>query len=140
MAGYSGKPLHHKLGIQPGMSLGLVNAPEGALDLLGDVPEGVDLHSDLRPSNIFLVFAVTDSEVTKGFNDVVPLLPADGGLWLAWPKRSSGVPSELTENRLRDLILPTGMVDNKVCAIDQTWSGLRFVVRKENRDTWATND
>ena len=63
-------------------------------------------------------------------------LPADGSIWVAWPKRSSGVETDLTEDRLRELFLPSGMVDNKVCAIDETWSGLRFVVRKESRTTW----
>lgn len=64
-------------------------------------------------------------------------IASDGAIWVAWPKRSSGVETDLTEDTMRDLFLPTGMVDNKVCAIDETWSGLRFVVRKENRPDWT---
>jgi hypothetical protein len=64
------------------------------------------------------------------------MMPPDGSIWIAWPKKSSGVETDITENTLRELFLPTGIVDNKVCAIDETWSGLRFVVRKENRAGW----
>jgi hypothetical protein len=66
-------------------------------------------------------------------------LPADGAIWIFWPKKSSGVQTDLSEQTLRDLFLPSGMVDNKVVAVDETWSGLRFVVRKENRADWPSN-
>ena len=71
------------------------------------------------------------------FENAQKRIAADGAIWVAWPKRSSGVETDLTEDVMRELFLPTGMVDNKVCAIDETWSGLRFAVRKENRPDWS---
>ena len=135
-AGYSGTPLPTKLGIKPGMKLGVIDAPDGFEETLGALPERVDLHNSLDPSDIFIVFGQWADELDEAFNQAATKLPADGAIWVAWPKRSSGVESDLTEDTLRDLFLPTGMVDNKVCAIDDTWSGLRFVVRKENRALW----
>lgn len=136
MAGYSGTPLPRKLGIKEGMTVGMLNAPNYFNLDLGDLPEDVDVHRTEKPADVFLVFAATAAEAERGFNRAMTMLPADGSIWVAWPKRRSGVDSEIDGNTLRDLFLPTGMVDNKVCAIDDTWSGLRFVVRKENRDAW----
>jgi hypothetical protein len=138
MAGYSNTPLPKKLGIEEGMTVTILNAPN-YFDLdLGDLPDDVVMlrDSDPEPADIYLVFAARAAEAERGFERAVTQLPADGAIWFAWPKKSSGVETDINEDILRDLFLPTGMVDNKVCAIDDTWSGLRFVVRKENRDDW----
>lgn len=138
MAGYSGTPLPKKLGIKDGMTVGILNAPNYFNFDLGDLPETVTTHRTERPADIFLIFADRIAEAERGFQRAMTMLPADGAIWIAWPKRSSGRDTDITENTLRDVFLPTGMVDNKVCAIDDTWSGLRFVVRKENRADWPT--
>lgn len=132
-SGYSGTPLPKKLGIKEGMTVGFLNAPE-AFDL--DLPDEVEVHHSESPSDLYLIFADRAAQAETLFRSAMAGLPADGSIWVAWPKRSSGVKTDLTEDLLRELFLPTGMVDNKVCAIDETWSGLRFVVRKENRTTW----
>jgi hypothetical protein len=138
MAGYSGTPLPQKLGIKEGMTLGILDAPDAFAETLGPLPAGVTVHRDPAPSNIFIVFGQWADELDQSFHDAAAQLPPDGAIWVAWPKRSSRVETDITENTLRDLFLPSGMVDNKVCAIDDTWSGLRFVVRKENRATWPS--
>ncbi len=135
-AGYSGTSLPKKLGIKPGMTLGVIDPPDGFEETLGALPEQVELHYSMNRSDIFIVFGQWADELDNSFNRAATRLPADGAIWVAWPKRSSGVESDITEDTLRDLFLPTGMVDNKVCAIDEIWSGLRFVVRKENRAEW----
>lgn len=138
MAETSSKPLPDKLGIQPGMTVAILNAPNYFAFDLGDLPENVEIlrDSDTAPANIFLVFAVHAAEAERGFERAVTYLPPEGAIWFAWPKKSSGTETDIVEDTLRELFLPTGMVDNKVCSIDDTWSGLRFVVRKENRDDW----
>lgn len=133
MTAYSGTPLPKKLGIKEDMTVGTLGAPDGFEGLLGELPSGVELHDGLIPSNIFIVFSRWSSEMESGFHSAMASLPADGAIWVAWPKKASGVETDLTEDAMRELFLPTGMVDNKVCAIDEIWSGLRFVVRRENR-------
>ena len=86
---------------------------------------------------MLIAFHADASSLRASFEDLARLVAPGGALWIAWPKRASGVATDLDENVLREVGLPTGMVDNKVCAIDETWSGLRFVVRKENRAAWA---
>jgi hypothetical protein len=138
MAGYSGTPLSQKLGIKEGMTVAILGAPDSFESSLGQLPPGVIVHHHLKPSDIFIVFGQWAAELDQSFHQAAIQLPPDGAIWVAWPKRSSGVETDLTEDRLRELFLPSGMVDNKVCAIDDTWSGLRFVVRKENRATWPS--
>jgi hypothetical protein len=138
MAGYSGKPLTEKLGIAEGMTVGIMNAPNHFDFDLGKLPAGVTVHRTELPADLYLIFADRAAEAARGFERAVTMLPADGAIWFAWPKKSSRVDTDLTEDILRDLFLPRGMVDNKVCAIDETWSGLRFVVRKENRADWGS--
>ncbi|HLF42869.1 MAG TPA: DUF3052 domain-containing protein [Acidimicrobiia bacterium] len=138
MAGYSGTPLPQKLGIKEGMTLGILGAPESFAGTLGSLPAKVTVHHDLASSNIFIVFGQWADELDEAFHQAAAQLPPDGAIWVAWPKRRSGVETDITEDTLRDLFLSSGMVDNKVCAIDDTWSGLRFVVRKENRATWPS--
>lgn len=138
MAGHSGKPLAEKLGIKEGMTVSIFNSPNYFELDLGDLPGDVEVYRDAddAPADLYLIFADRSDEAQRGFERAVTHLPADGAIWFAWPKKSSDQASDITEDTLRELFLPTGMVDNKVCAIDDTWSGLRFVVRKENRADW----
>ena len=132
-AGYSGTPLALKLGIASSMTVALIDAPPDFTDTLA-APEGVQLRTRLQGSpDVIVCFAIERARLTRRLDSLRRALPDDGGLWIAWPKRASGVATDVTENVLRELILPTGLVDNKVCAIDETWSGLRFVVRLADR-------
>jgi hypothetical protein len=130
--GYSGTPLPRKLGIAPGHRVLLVAAPDD-FDL-GPLP-GVEVHrrAGRAPYDVVLAFTTDRRTLIRRLPGLRARLTTAGGLWIAWPKRSSGRATDLDENVLRDVVLPTGLVDNKVCAIDQTWSGLRFVVRLSNR-------
>jgi hypothetical protein len=131
--GYSGTPLASKLGIQPGCTVALIDAPEDFGDLL-EPPEGVTMRTDLRATpDVILYFTTSAGKLNRRLPALRRALPPHGGLWIAWPKRRSGVPTDVTDDVLRELILPTGLVDNKVCAVDETWSGLRFVVRAADR-------
>jgi hypothetical protein len=132
MAGYSGTPLWRKLGIRAGDTVALLDAPPGfAID---DLPEGVEIRRDARGrAAVIVAFHTARSTLAHRFPTLLRALEVDGGLWVAWPKRSSGVATDITEDVVREVALPTGMVDNKVCAIDETWSGLRLVLRKELR-------
>jgi hypothetical protein len=131
-AGYSGTPLPRKLGIGPGSRVLLVGAPPGFG--LGPLP-GVDVHrrAGRSPYDVVLVFAPDRRALATRFGPARRRLTTAGGLWVAWPKKASGVPSDLDDNVVREFGLATGMVDNKVCAIDATWSGQRFVVRLRDR-------
>jgi hypothetical protein len=135
-AGYSGTPLAKKLGIKRAYQVALVNAPEGFENLLGDLPADVVLSRDLATSaafDVLICFAEDLRRLRVSFPRCAKKLAPHGGLWVAWPKRASGVATDLTENVVRDVGLEAGLVDNKVCAIDATWSGLRFVVRVADR-------
>jgi hypothetical protein len=136
MAGYSGTPLPQKLGIKPGHRVALLGAPEGFSKVLGLLPEGVSVTSSLggkRTFDVMLLFVLTQKDVVRGFAPAARRLDPAGGLWVAWPKRASGIATDVTENTVRGVMLDAGLVDNKVCAIDDTWSGLRAVVRVVNR-------
>jgi hypothetical protein len=125
-AGYSGTPLRLKLGITPGKRVAVIAAPPGFADLL----EGAPFSTRLRGScDVVIQFATARATLERRLPALIAALEPRGGLWIAWPKRSSGVASELDERAVRELGLATGLVDNKVCAIDETWSGLRFVRR-----------
>lgn len=128
MAGYSGTPLPKKLGIQAGSRVRFLGAPETFPTLLTSLPEGVVETAD--EADVVILFVRYQADLMAAFDDQVANLAPRGGLWIAWPKKASKVPTDITEDTLRTLILPTGLVDNKVCAIDETWSGLRFVRRK----------
>lgn len=136
MAGYSGTPLPRKLGIKPGMTVSIVDAPDEFGLSSDEMPDDVDTRPGDGPADIYLIFADHVASAVANFSRVMRSLPPNGSIWMAWPKKSSGVETDITENTLRELFLSTGMVDNKVCSIDETWSGLRFVVRKENRAGW----
>lgn len=132
MAGYSGTPLPKKLGIGPGDDLALLGAPDGFS--LDDVPPGVQIRRQARGRfDVVLSFHTWRADLERRLPVLLRVLAVHGGLWVAWPKRASGVATDITEDVLREVALPTGMVDNKVCAIDETWSGLRLVLRKELR-------
>lgn len=135
MAGYSGTPLPKKLGIKEGARLALVGAPDAFLEsALAPLPDQVELRARARgPLDMIVFFTKTRAELERRFGKLASALDPAGALWIAWPKRASGVPTDLTEDTLRDVGLPQGLVDIKVCAIDDTWSGLKFVIRKENR-------
>src|SRR5262249_48392965 len=132
MAGYSGTLLPQKLGIKPGHTLCFLNAPEDWQATLGAVPDGcteITLAALKKPVDVFVAFAIKLRDLKQHLAKAKPRLAPAGGLWIAWPKKSSGVPTELDENIVRELGLATGLVDNKVYAIDEVWSGLRFVIR-----------
>jgi hypothetical protein len=132
MAGYSGTPLARKLGVGPGDSLALLGAPDGFV--IDDLPPGVAVRlRAARECHVIVSFHTRRADLARRFPVLMRALAVDGGLWVAWPKRTSGVNTDITEDVVRELALPTGMVDNKVCAIDDTWSGLRLVLRKELR-------
>ena len=135
MAGYSGTPLPKKLGVKEGSTLALVGAPDGFLgSALNRLPDQVELRERARgPLDVIVFFTKSRAELERRFGKLAAALAPAGSLWIAWPKRSSGVATDLTEDVLREVGLPQGLVDTKVCAIDDTWSGLRFVIRKENR-------
>lgn len=140
--GYSGTPLPRKLGIKDGFRVALVGAPEGFGPELDPLPVDVRIVRRLGRApaigaaadvDLAVVFVTSRAALTQRFPQVAGRLPPAGPLWVAWPKRSSGVPTDLTEDVLREVCLPLGWVDTKVCAITEIWSGLRFVLRKENR-------
>ncbi len=130
--GYSGKPLVTKLGIKPGHRLALVSLPKGfALEKL---PEGVRvLGAQASDLDVVLLFVRSRADLERGFMRESQRIVPNGMLWVSWPKRSSGVKTDLTEDVVREEVLPAGWVDVKVCAVDDTWSGLKVVRRKETR-------
>jgi hypothetical protein len=136
MAGYSGTPLPKKLGIKPAQRVALFNPPADFLQTLGELPAGVELLAD--PSSgpaldVIVFFTTALAQLKKRFAALAKRLAPAGGLWIAWPKKASGVATDLTEDVIRVVGLDAGLVDNKVCAIDDTWSGLRFVIRLQDR-------
>jgi hypothetical protein len=133
-AGYSGTPLVRKLGLRAGWRVAVLGGPPQLAVLLGDLPDGLKIVRRLGTElDAVWLFVVARRELERRLPEVLERLPADGTLWISWPKRSSGVPSDVTENVLREVVLPTGWVDVKVAAIDETWSGLRFALRRELR-------
>lgn len=138
MAEQNSTPLVEKLGIEEGMTVGILNAPNYFNIDLGDLPDDVEVNrdSDDAPADLFLIFADRPDEAQLAFERAVTQLPPDGAIWFAWPKKPSDGDGDLTEDTLRDLFLPFGMVDDEVCSIDETWSGLRFVVPEGNRAEW----
>ena len=131
-AGYSGKALWQKLGLASGMRVYIADPPPNVDTLLAGAPKDLTRISRLAACDIALVFVTARSEVASAMARVAPKLAPGGALWFAWPKRASGVTTNVTEGGLRELVLPTGWVDVKVCAVDATWSGLKFLRRKAN--------
>jgi hypothetical protein len=134
MAGYSETPLARKLGIAEGHRVAFAGAPKGFRLALGPLPDGVAVRTRVRgPLDVIVGFFIRRSELERRFPPLAAALEPDGGLWIAWPKRSSGVTTDLMEDVVRDIGIANRMVDNKVCAIDDTWSGLRLVYRLRDR-------
>jgi hypothetical protein len=135
MSGYSGTPLAKKLGIKAGHRVALLGAPGEFGATLGDLPEGVAVQNNLGGGalDVVVLFAPDRASLERGFATAARRLAPAGGLWVAWPKRASGVATDLTEDVVREVALRAGLVDNKVCAIDDTWSGLRLVIRVKDR-------
>ena len=134
VVGYSGTPLAKKLGIKPGLRVWLRNAPDDFESLLEGLPDDVSLSRRKRSKvELVLCFETSAKRLEADVATARMVIPSDGVIWTAWPKKASKVPTDITEDRLREIFLPTGLVDVKVCAIDETWSGLKFVVRRELR-------
>jgi DUF3052 family protein len=134
VAGYSRRALAEKLGIKAGMRIVALGAPPTYVSLLGVLPEGATLHSRLPATASFIhQFARRRDDLASAFAEVVRSLTDDGILWISWPKRASGVETDLDENVIREFGLAEGLVDVKVCAVDDVWSGLKFVRRIVNR-------
>ncbi len=135
MAGYSGTPLSKKLGIKAQHRVAVLGGPDGFEDLLAPLPDGVTVRRAARGTNDVVVsFHTRRAHFERRLDTAVRAMDVDGGLWIAWPKKASGVSTDMTEDIVREVALPLGLVDNKVCAIDETWSGLRIVWRRERRD------
>ena len=131
-AGYSGTPLPKKLGIKEGHRLALLGAPE-EVDL-GELPPGVTVVRRAGgTADVIVSFHVDRAHFKQRLPTLRKLMAPASGLWIAWPKKASRVPTDMTEDVVREVALPTGLVDNKVCAIDATWSGLRLVIRRSER-------
>ncbi|MFL6527066.1 MAG: DUF3052 domain-containing protein [Chthoniobacterales bacterium] len=133
MAGYSGTPLVRKLGIKPGEQIVAINAPKNYAQLLAGLPNGAQINSKVNEGVRFVhLFTGRRAELTRHLNRLRTSLDA-GTLWISWPKKSSGLPTDVTEDVIRAEALPLGFVDVKVCAVDETWSGLKLMVRRTKR-------
>lgn len=133
-AGYSGTPLPKKLGIKEGTAFATRHAPGGFDATLGELPDGAEWRTRLRPGlDVVIAFHTSARELVREWSALTAAVAPNGTVWVAWPKKASKVPTDITEDTLRSELLPTGWVDNKVCAIDEVWSGLRFALRRELR-------
>ena len=131
LAGYSGTPLVKKLGTKPNSTLALVGAPEGFEQTLGTLPDGVTIRHHARGKRDLTIWFLLERSELKSRLKAIAAVVGDGGLWIAWPTRASGVVTDLTPNDVRGAGLAAGLVDYKICAIDDTWSGLKFATRKK---------
>ncbi len=133
-AGYSKKSLVEKLGIKPGRTTAILNSPPGYAATLGKLPADVQLQRELRgPLEFIHFFSREKQELQRRFPALRSALAPDGMLWISWPKGSSGVVTDLTENVVREIGLAHGLIDVKVCAVDEVWSGLKFVIPLKDR-------
>jgi hypothetical protein len=135
-AGYSKTPLPRKLGIGPEDTIALIGAPESFLDRLGGLPEVAAVHTDLAGAQLYdviVVFVERRAELEAELGRLRDRMAPACGLWIAWPKKASKLPTDMSDEVIREIALPTGLVDNKVAAIDETWSALRLVIRRQNR-------
>ena len=133
--GYSSTPLPRKLGIKPGMSIAVLEAPPDIDAILGDLPNGVTIsHRLIGHCDLVLIFITRQGDLASGLPALINAIAPNGMIWVAWPKRASKIETDMTEDVIREIVLPTGgLVDVKVCAIDHVWSGLKLVIRKERR-------
>lgn len=134
MAGYSKTPLPQKLGIKPGMKIAALNPPQNYRKLLAPLPAEVTFAEKATAGAAFVHLFVTERRVLENeLKRLRKMLDDAGVLWISWPKKSSGLTSDMTEDVIREVCLPLGFVDVKVCAVDETWSGLKLMIRRENR-------
>ncbi|HEX9878431.1 MAG TPA: DUF3052 domain-containing protein [Gammaproteobacteria bacterium] len=133
-AGYSGTPLGKKLGVKESFRIKTRNAPAGYARMLEPLPDGVAISQRLRPPiDLWHIFSRSRVDLARELSTCLNEIKQGGMIWVSWPKKTSGVASDLTEDVIRELALPKGLVDVKVCAIDAIWSGLKLVIRKELR-------
>jgi len=133
-AGYSGTPLPKKLGIREGTVFATAHAPDDFEHTLGALPPEAERRSRLSPGlDVVIAFYTSRARLAEEWPKLTAAAAPNGTVWVAWPKKASKLPTDVTEDVVRELLLPTGWVDNKVCAIDDTWSGLRFALRRELR-------
>jgi len=134
MAGYSGTPLVLKLGIKEGARVFLVNAPKDYVKLISPVPKGVRFSSRLSSgTDLVHIFSTEQRQLREALRAALPKLKQHGTIWVSWPKKSARLPTDITENIVREVALPLGLVDIKICAVDEVWSGLKLVIRKALR-------
>jgi Protein of unknown function (DUF3052) len=134
VAGYSGTPLTKKLGIKVGSRVFAHGAPSNYKKLLAPLPDGVTMVARMSAeTDIAHLFATRRADLAREIKVVLGKMPHDGVIWVSWPKKSSKVPTDVTEDTIREVALPLGLVDIKVCAVDEVWSGLKLVIRRENR-------
>lgn len=137
--GYSGTPLAKKLGIKEGMTVLVVNAPADYAELVAPLPEGVTIVEEMhagrvRSVGIAHLFTNSRDELASELSRLRNVIAQDGAIWVSWYKKAAKLPTEITEDDIRDAAFPLGLVDVKVCAVDEKWSGLKVVIRRENRD------
>jgi hypothetical protein len=135
-AGYSGTALPRKLGIGEDDTVAVIGAPDGFADTLGPLPEIAALHTDLADGaryDVIVVFVTQRAELEAELPRLRSVMAPACGLWIAFPKKAARRPTDMTDHVIREVALPTGLVDNKVCAIDETWTGVRLVIRRMNR-------
>ena len=134
MAGYSGTPLAKKLGIKGGSRIFLLNAPGNYLQLVSPLPDGVQIAPQITShTDVIHIFSTKKEELSQALHTCLEKMRPNGMIWVSWPKKSSKVPTDITEDTIREVALPLGLVDIKVCAVDDVWSGLKLVIRKEKR-------
>ncbi len=133
-AGYSGTPLARKLGFKEGFSVATVNAPEDYLTMVDPIPANVTVAADeVAGADLVHLFTNSRDELFGQLARLRRLIKQDGSIWVSWYKKAAKLPTEITEDTVREAALPLGLVDVKVCAVDEKWSGLKLVIRKENR-------
>jgi hypothetical protein len=133
-AGYPGTPLAQKLGIKPGMTVAVIGGPKTYGDLIAPVPDGVKVVA--KPSaaaGVIHIFSTKRAHLSTMLVTAIAAMSSSAAIWVSWPKRTSKVATDITENTIRDVALPLGLVDVKVCAVDDTWAGLKLVKRKAKR-------
>ena len=134
MAGYSGTPLAKKLGLKPPLSLAVINAPRAYRSWLGELPSGVRIVSKVgKPLQAVHLFVAKRETLKKNLASLRKVLEQSGFVWVSWPKKASSVETDITEDVIREIALPLGFVDIKVCAVSDVWSGLKLVIRKSER-------
>jgi hypothetical protein len=134
MAGYSGTPLPKKLGVRANQRIALINEPQDFRKILGALPKNTTVVKRFnRPLDLIMLFVDRERVLRKEFPVLAKRLSQDGMIWVAWPKKSAGVPTDLVFERVQRIGLDCGLVDVKICAIDDVWSGLKFVIRLKDR-------